>query len=363
MVSNLLRGLAEIRDEWSPLFELFALSDLSWSGKPTISDDLPGTVKEGLAGRGTRGVSLRNARRLFLPQVASKYAALHMPESFGTPLGRTPPLIATCHDLIPLRFPREYLGPGPTAQLRRFKDERRYSRADRVVCISPKTASDLKELLGIGPPRASVAWLGIDLEAWRRRAELTEPLSRLGVVRERYVVYAGYSDYRKNVRGMFGALTHARKQGLDLELVWAGHLPPTRRREVDALVQEFGLEDAVKFVGFVSREDLIALFQGALAHLFLSRLEGFGLSVAEAMAARCPVVVARSSGVDDVAGDAAVIVDPDVPEEAGQALLRIAREPSFAEQLRSSGEARSHLYDYRRMARDYVGVYREVTGV
>ena len=80
------------------------------------------------------------------------------------------------------------------------------------------------------------------------------------------------------------------------------------------------------------------------------------------MAARCPVIVARDSGADDVAGPAALVVDPDAPEEAGRALVRIAREPALAESLRDAGAERSKLYDYRRMAQDYVNVYREVTG-
>jgi glycosyltransferase involved in cell wall biosynthesis len=285
-----------------------------------------------------------------------------MPEAIGIPLRLGKPLIVTCHDLIPLRYPKQYLGPGPAALVRRMKDKRRYERADRIVCISPRTARDLEEILGIGAPKASVAWLGIDLDAWRARAELDASLERLGVTRGKYVVYAGYSDYRKNIRGMLGALAHARREGVDLELVWAGHLPPHAQREVDALIAEFGLQNHVKFQGFVSYADLIALFRGALAHPFLSRLEGFGLSVAEAMAARCPVIVARDSGADDVAGDAALVVDPESPDEAGQALVRIAREPGLADKLRAAGEERSKLYDYRRMARDYVSVYREVTG-
>lgn len=364
MIVNLLRGLAEIRSEWEGTLELSALSSLAFGRAPSWSTDLVAVAEEGLSHRGTAGKGLKAARRLRLSNVASSFDALHLPEINATPLLLETPLIVTCHDLIPLRWPKEYLGPlggfEVASAVRRIKDKRRYSAAERVVCISPRTARDLEELLGIGAPRATVAWLGIDLEAWRERLDVPERLAHLGLAERRYVVFAGAGDPRKNVGGMFAALARARSEGLDVELAWAGHLSADARRGIDALVAEHGLKGYVKFLGFVEHADLIALFQGALAHVFLSRLEGFGLSVAEAMAARCPVIVARGSGSDDVAGDAALIVDGDSSEEAARALLRVAQDEALADRLRALGEERSRLYDYRRMARDYVRVYHEV---
>jgi glycosyltransferase involved in cell wall biosynthesis len=327
-----------------------------------LSADLAAVAEEALAARGPRGAALRAARRFRLAQVSAEFDAVHLPEIVGTPVRMSKPLIATCHDLIPLRFPKQYLGFPPAPQVRKMMDLRRYRTADRIVCISPRTARDLEELLGIGAPKVSVAWLGIDLGRWRNRGEVSESLARLGVTAGKYLVYAGYSDYRKNVRGMLGALAYARRAGQEIDLVWAGHLPKHARLEVDEIARELGVTEHLKFLGFVDYQDLIALFRGALAHVFLSRLEGFGLSVAEAMAARCPVIVARDSGADDVAGDAALVVNPDDLEEAGRAVVRIATEPGLAESLRGAGEERSRLYDYRRMACDYVSVYREVTG-
>ncbi len=361
MILSLLRGLSEVRADWEKSLDIVALSDISWGNAPVLSTDLAAVAEEALAARGTRGAALRAARRFRLAKVSAEFDAVHLPEIVGTPVGMTKPLIATCHDLIPLRFPKQYLGLPPAPQVRKMMDQRRYHTADRIVCISPKTARDLRELLGIDAPKVSVAWLGIDLGRWRKRDDIEEPLSRLGVTAGKYLVYAGYSDYRKNVRGMLGALAHARRAGQDIEFVWAGHLPKHARLEVDEMARELGVTEHLKFLGFVDYQDLIALFRGALAHPFLSRLEGFGLSVAEAMAARCPVIVARDSGADDVAGDAALVVDPDDVEEAGRAVVRIATDRELAESLRSKGEERSQLYDYRRMARDYVSVYREVT--
>src|SRR4029079_12581403 len=114
------------------------------------------------------------------------------------------------------------------------------------------------------------------------------------------------------------------------------------------------------FVGFVAERDMPGLYRRAVAHLFLSRLEGFGFSVVEAMAAGCPVIVARGSATDLVAGDAAIIVDADDPGAAGRAIVELASDPRARQSRIDLGRERARFFDRNRMAREYADLYKRI---
>jgi len=118
----------------------------------------------------------------------------------------------------------------------------------------------------------------------------------------------------------------------------------------------------VRFLGFVADADLAALYRAAVALLFLSRLEGFGLPVAEAMAAGCPAIVSRASGSDEVAGDSGIVVDADDTPAAAKAISRLARSPEHRAELGRRGRARVPTFDRREMARGYVKSYLAALG-
>ena len=204
---------------------------------------------------------------------------------------------------------------------------------------------------------------GIHLAQWSSPAGAEDVLrrARLGVGARPYLFYVGYCDFRKNVRAMLETLAIARRS-VDVELVWAGDLPPAKLEAMKLLARQNGVDGAVRFLGFVADPDLAALYRGAVALLFLSRLEGFGLPVAEAMAAGCPAIVARSSGSDDVAGDAGIIVDPDDVLAAAEAAVRLARSGDAREELVRRGRERVGRFDRREMARGYVRSYLRAAG-
>lgn len=365
-VRDLLYGLSAARDEWTPHLGISALYGLSLTGAPRVTEDLRLAADTAYQARGTQESDLYVARRLRLAGVARAAGAklLHLPEALGTPLVASCPSLVTCHDLIPLCFPEHYLAGAPWKRpWRAVKDRWRYHRATHVVCISDRTSRDLGALLGVPAERREVILHGIDLDAFCASAndgEDQRQVDRFGLGARPYLLYAGYSDYRKNVEGMLRALAIARRS-VDVDLAWAGRLPPKEQRKIASLAEVLGVSDAVRLLDYVPDEVLPALFRRATAHLFLSRLEGFGLTVVEAMATGCPVIVARDNASDEVAGEAGLVVDADDAAGAARAIIRLVSDPAERLRRRAIGLERVAYFDRTRMARDYAALYRRLT--
>jgi glycosyltransferase involved in cell wall biosynthesis len=363
-IRDLLYGLAQTRGDWEATIRVAALDELSLSGRAHVSEDLVQSADAAFAARGSEGAALKYARRAVLGRVAERHDArlLHLTEAVGTPFRCPTPRLLTCHDLIELRYPKQYLGGPIRARLRLMREQRRYGSAEHIVAISQRTANDAIEIAGVRPERVHVVLHGVDLETFSERADERDDhtkLSELGLSGIDYVVYAGGADWRKNVEGMARALAVARRN-VNVELVWAGALQPRYVSMVRRIARSHGVDGSVRFLGFVPESHMPALFRNARAHLFISRLEGFGLSVVEAMAVGCPVIVARGSCSDEIAAEGGIVVDPDDPEAAGKAILELVVDPNARKRQAELGRARVPYFDRVRMARDYAALYAEL---
>ena len=358
---DLLHGLAETRDEWASQLAIHVVTHFDFRRGWMISSDLATAADTSLAARNTVKGELPLLRRTLLGHAARATGAhlLHLIDPDGTPLFCRIPLVTTCHDLVPLRFAKRYLGPTPLHRYKRWLiDRRRYGRPARVIAISQRTCDDLIDLLQVPRSQIDVVSNGVDLGRWRAGDPNNdrERRRRLGVGTTPYVFFAGHCDYKKNVRGMIEALKLARRR-IDLHLVLAGDMPSAMIEGVRARARKEGVGDAVKLLGYVDDADLPALYRGASALLFLSHLEGFGLPVAEAMAAGCPVIVPRGSGSDEVGGNAAVLVGAGDSVAAADAMVRLVIDPIERQRYLALGQVRAEAFDRRTMARGYVASY------
>lgn len=357
LLRDLLHGLAEIRAERDDLaFE--ALVDLSPLGRPRITADLRAAADDLHARRGTLEDRIAPRRQRFLPWVARRHDVVHLLEPRGVPWLSPTPIVVTLHDLVPLRFPRDYLGRSPlAAPVRRLREALRVRRVAQPVAISERTRRDLEALLGLPRERVSLVPNGIDLSRWSATPLPDDEARcrRLGVTRP-FALYVGYCDPRKNVPFLIEALARAEAA---LDLVWVGQLNP---EDVARFAPHFArLPGRVRLLGFVDDGDLSALYRRAAVHPLLSRLEGFGLSVVEALSSGCPVLVARDSGADEIAGDAAEALDPDDVEAAARALTRVVTlPPDERAALVARGLARAQRFGRLTMARAYADVFQRV---
>jgi glycosyltransferase involved in cell wall biosynthesis len=174
-----------------------------------------------------------------------------------------------------------------------------------------------------------------------------------------YFLYVGNLEPRKNLERLIEAF--ARVPSKDHQLRIVGN----RWYHGDAAEQKarsLGLDGRVRFLGYVPRRDLSGLFSGATALVYPSLLEGFGLPIVEAMACGAPVITSNNSSMREVAGDAAVLVDPRDVREITEAMARVAEDSGLRKELSARGLKRAAEFSWKRTAELTMDVYREAVG-
>jgi len=239
------------------------------------------------------------------------------------------PAIVTVHDLSFERDPS--VMSARHRAIFRLAVPRAVRRAARVVAVSERTKRDLVERYGVSPERIVVVPHGVDPAFSPGKSGSDSYLLLVGAVQER--------------KNPLAAAAAADALGLKLVVVGPSRDP--------ALVRELEQRGA-EVRGYVDRDELVRLYRGAAALVMPSRYEGFGLPVLEAMASGTPVVAAPDAAMREVAGDAAVFVEPeDLADGVRQALAE-------RESLVAAGLRRAALFSWDDAARRTLEVYREV---
>lgn len=268
--------------------------------------------------------------------------------------------LLTVHDLTFLVRPecaeaglRRYLARAVPRALR---------RADMVLVDSRATADDLARLLGVGGPRVRLIYPGVDPRFRPLPASEVEPLrAQLGLPAE-FLLFVSTIEPRKNLVRLIEAFARVvadkGQAGPDLSLVIAGR-KGWLYEEVFAAAQRAELGGRVRFLDFIDDAHLPALYNLARAFVYPSLYEGFGLPALEALACGTPVVTAAVSSLPEVAGEAAVLVDPlSVESIAGG----IARALAEGDRLRAAGPPQARRFSWDTAARDLLACYEALAG-
>ncbi len=231
--------------------------------------------------------------------------------------------------------------------------ERVYSssvrKADFTVAISEFTRRVAIERYRIPPDRITTAWLAADdrfrpgLVTPRRRRSV---LARHGLEEGGYLFFPAHTWHHKNHLSALRALALLRDdRGLTPSLVCTGE-PREAQPEIDALVSRLRLDRQVRFLGYCPTEDMPVLYEAAAALVFPSIYEGFGMPVVEAMSMGCPVVCSNAGSLPEVAGDAALLVDPHDGEGLADALSRVLTDSDVRRDLTLRGARRSRSFSW-----------------
>ena len=255
-------------------------------------------------------------------------------------LGRK--VVATFHDLFVMTG--EYSSPDFR---RRFASQARIAEgnSDLIIAVSQFTAKQVQDVLGVDPSRIRVIPHGV------------LPPRLLARQEEKMVLSVGAIQLRKNTARVIEAFETL---PIDWSLVLAGAADGYGAAEILARIQTSPAKDRIKVAGYVSPDELERLYSRAAIFAFPSLDEGFGMPVLDAMARGVPVVTSNCSAMPEVAGDAALLVDPNETGEIAAALLALAGSKERRDSLAAAGRIRAESFSWGRAVDETYAVYREL---
>jgi glycosyltransferase involved in cell wall biosynthesis len=270
--------------------------------------------------------------------------------------------VVTIHDCIHLMFP-QYL-PNRLAYAYARSSIALASRcATRVMTVSESSKRDILRFVDIDPDKISVIY-----NAYDERFAVEPQEDDVVRVRERYqlhdefVLYAGNVKPHKNLERLIEAFQLVRKRGLShLKLVLIGD-EISKYAALRRAVHQHQLHKHVRFLGYLPEETLAVMYRLAGVFVFPSLYEGFGLPPLEAMASGTPVVTSNVSSLPEVAGDAAVLVDPYDPHAIADGIYRVLSDEALRRDLRSKGLLRARQFSWEASVRRIHDIYDRVGG-
>ena len=272
------------------------------------------------------------------------------------------PIAITCHDLVQFVYPEILKDQArfPAFSLASWK----YSvmgmkYADRIIAVSTNTAKDVAKMLVIPPERIDVVPNGV--ESYFRPLPATE----VATIRQRYekspetfcLLNVGSNHQRKNILTIFKVLVMLRDRGVAVKLWKVGdEFTP----EQTALIESHQLKSMITFIGKPDRTTLLEIYNAADVLLAPSLYEGFGLTILEAMACGTPVISANVSSLPEVAGDAAILVDPLDAEAIANAVCSLQQDPVLYQSYIEKGLARSQLFTWAKSTAKVAQIYENL---
>jgi glycosyltransferase involved in cell wall biosynthesis len=272
------------------------------------------------------------------------------PWNVASPTPARGPVVVTMHDIVPIAHP----DPRLRGWQKNLRWRRRYAstakRATLIVADSQFTADEVHRMLGVPYERMRVVLLAADDFTAPPVAGDAAALQRLGVAQP-FVLAVGAADRRKNLELLERAMPHVIAARPETTLVLAGP-----RRDPQTPIPDAPWRQTL---GFVSEEELAALYRGASTLVMPSTYEGFGLPVLEAMHLGTPVICARASSLPEVAGDAAALIDPDDDVALASIILRVMSDDRLNASMRKASAAQAARFSWDETARQTIGAFEE----
>lgn len=251
------------------------------------------------------------------------------------PLGGNCRSVVMVHDLIPLRFPKL---TSPLYPYFRYYVPQVLQKALHIVCNSQATANDLIDFYGIKAQKITPCLLGYNPDNFKPQITPAE---------SSYFLYVGRQDPYKNLPRLISAFA-ALPQRENYQLWLAGTLDQRYTPQLLQLADSLGIKHQVKFLGYISYAELPSLYNQALALIFPSLWEGFGIPVLEAMACGTPVITSNISSLPEVVGDAGLLIDPYNVSAITDALKTIAQDPQLRLKMRDLSLKRASQFSWQR---------------
>ena len=278
-------------------------------------------------------------------------------------------LVVTIHDVMYLLPPDQVPLPRTLYQklgrhYRRCIVPRAARKATRILSVSAYSKQDTVRHLGVPSEQVSVVHESPspkfqrlsenERNRWRAamqgRVNFNRPI----------IMHLGASDPRKNTARVIEAFAAMKNVAADRRQLVVAGLSPTAQNDFSNRAAGLGILDDVCLLGFVAEEELVLLYNMAQVVVYPSLYEGFGLPVLEAMACGAPVITSNVSSIPEVAGDAAILIDPTDTAALVQAMMRLADDEVLRRELIARGELQVSKFSWRRAAQETLAIYEEV---
>lgn len=259
--------------------------------------------------------------------------------------------IVVVHDFAYLELPNRSLKQKVSALLLYCAHALSLSKATRIVAVSEATKQSVIRHFGITPHKIQVIYNGF-IASREEPAEMPVP--------EKFFLFAGVLKERKNVAGSIKAFALFTGGNATHKLLIAGKQDGVYAESLSRLAHELSVDTRVRFLGYVTNGELAYLYSKAEALVFPSFIEGFGMPVLEAMHAGLPVITSNTGALAEVAGDAALLVDPARPEDIATAMNRVVADPALRAELKEKGLHRAAEFSWDETARRLIAVIQEI---
>lgn len=300
-----------------------------------------------------------NLTRVPLDRLVGSVKVFHAPDFVGPWLSNTP-LVITVHDLAPWLYPETRTGLNLFFYRTAFPISAR--RAARIIAVSESTSQDLckwlprleEKIITVHESHAAHYTPQVDSDVFKAVQ------SRLGVP-DRYILSVGTLEPRKNYPMLleaFSALINRGAEWDDVRLVIVGKAG-WRYEKVLSTMSRLGLSERVVITDSLTDQELCQLYIHCSAFVLPSFYEGFGLPVVEAMACGAPVIISTAAALTEVAGGAALAVDPHCSKDLVAALCSVMQDPQKQKVMRGKSLERAALFSWERAARETRRVYEE----
>ncbi|HEX6418832.1 MAG TPA: glycosyltransferase family 1 protein [Acidimicrobiales bacterium] len=272
------------------------------------------------------------------------------------PLVRSAPGVVTIHDLQPFDMPENF-----EASKRAFLHwsiPRSVRRAAGVVVPSEFVRRGVVERLGVPPERVHLAGWGVDRPS--SEVSVAQVQARYGLPR-RWFAYPSFTWNHKNHAMLLRAFAALVAREHDVMLVLTGGEGPAEQEVVEEITR-LGLRSRVRRTGLIPRRDVMAIVRGAVAVVFPSRYEGFGLPVLEGMSVGTPVLTSDAGALPEVGGGASCVLPVYEPEAWADAMSRMLEDGAERQRLARAGRVRAASFTWSRTAGQVLAAYRAVAG-
>jgi glycosyltransferase involved in cell wall biosynthesis len=282
-----------------------------------------------------------------------------------SPLYRVPAayrgkIITTFYDFAPYRVPDLF----PRLSTAKLKTLYSFAakKSDRIIAVSGSTKKDAAELLKFPEEKIDVVHNGLDKRFLEEGVSPREKIEKLYGLTGKYILFLGTLEPRKNLSRVLEAFAVFKKNfngKFDHKLAVAG-----KRgwlfKEYFQIAKDLGIENDVVFTGYVGGDELKPLYAHSEFFVMPSLWEGFGQTIVEAMACGAPCLVSRVASIPEVAGDAALFVDPHDTDGVAKAMARLAADKELRESLGAKGREQAKKFDWEKCARETLAVYKKV---